>query len=142
MHRNIVHAIGVVVLGLVATRTSGQTVNQVAHAAMIEDLKKAHHLLAEADHDYDGHRAKAAEEVHKALKELGHHHKPAAGTAKSSPGTGSTGSKEDQAASDAQLREAHELLVKAETFLTKHHPKAHANIQAAIGEINVALSIK
>jgi hypothetical protein len=34
----------------------------------------AHRLLAEADHDYSGHRAKAAHHVHLALEDLGHHH--------------------------------------------------------------------
>jgi hypothetical protein len=136
MQRNIAHAFGLMILGLLAVRASAQTAQQEAHAVVLEDLKKAHHLLVEAKHDYDGHRAKAAHEVHKAMKELGYHHK-ATGTAKSGGG-----SKEDQTVSDGQLREAHELLKKAETFLTKHHPKAHANVRAAMGEIATALKIK
>lgn len=138
MHRNIVHIFGVVVLGFAATRTSGQTANSAAHAAMIEDLKKAHHLLVEAKHDYQGHRAKAAEEVHKVLKELGHHPKA---TARAKSGKGSR-TREDQSVSDGQLREAQKFLAQSLGLLHKHHPKAHANIQAAIGEINVALSIR
>jgi hypothetical protein len=39
-----------------------------------EALHWAHKLLSEADHDYDGHRARAAHEVHLALEELGAHH--------------------------------------------------------------------
>jgi hypothetical protein len=136
MQRNIAHAIGLMILGVLATGTSAQTTSQEASATVLEDLKKAHHLLVEAIHDYDGHRAKAAHEVHKAMKELGYEHKAGAKS-------GAKGSvKEDQAASDAKLREAHELLRKAETYLTKHHPKAHANVHAAIGEISIALKIK
>jgi hypothetical protein len=44
------------------------------HGQVREALHWAHRLLAEADHDYDGHRARAAHEVHKALEELGAHH--------------------------------------------------------------------
>jgi hypothetical protein len=143
MHRIIVHAIGVVILGLAATRTTGQTANTAAHAAMIEDLKKAHRLLDEADHDYDGHRVKAAEEVHKALKELGHNPKPATAKAKAKAKSGKGNrSKEDQTVSDGQLREAQKLLAQSLSLLQKRHPKAHINIQAAIGQINLALSIR
>ena len=139
MQRNIAHAIGLMILGILAVRASAQTASQEAHAVVLEDLKKAHHLLVEAKHDYDGHRAKAAHEVHKAMKELGYNHK-STGTAKS--GARGTGTKENQAVSDGQLREAHELLRKAEAYLGKHHPKAHANVRAAIGEIATALQIK
>ena len=46
-----------------------------AHGQLRASLHWAHKLLVEADHDYDGHRARAAHEVHRALEELdGHHH--------------------------------------------------------------------
>jgi hypothetical protein len=136
MQRNIAQTIGLILFGVLGANAFAQTTQQEAHAVMMEDLKKAHHLLVEAKHDYDGHRAKAAHEVHTAMKELGYHHK-STGTAKSGGGT-----KENQSVSDGQLREAHELLRKAETFLLKHHPKAHANVHAAIGEISIALKIR
>jgi hypothetical protein len=43
------------------------------HGQVREALHRAHHLLVEADHDYDGHRARAAHEVHLAIEELGGH---------------------------------------------------------------------
>jgi hypothetical protein len=137
MQRNIAHAIGLMIFGVLAAGVSAQTTPQEASATVLEDLKKAHHLLVHAIHDYDGHRAKATHEVHKAMKELGYTHK--AGAAKSAPGTAT---KENQPASDAQLCEAQELLQKAESSLTGRHPKAHANVRAAIGEISTALKIK
>ena len=102
----------------------------------IKELHKAHHLLAEADHDYGGHRAKAAEEVHKALKELGHAkpHVPGAGKPKSGG--------EPQAVSDGQLREAQQMLKDALPHLNKNHPRAHANIEAAIAQITLALDYR
>ena len=42
------------------------------HAEVMQTLRGAQSLLANADHDYDGQRAKALAEVHKALVELGH----------------------------------------------------------------------
>jgi hypothetical protein len=107
--------------------------------------------LTHADHDYDGHRAKAAEEVHKALKELGHHHKKAAPAPVAAPGAvvatkpvhaSAPKVREPQAASDAKLREAKDILQAVSTHLTGKHPKAAANVQAAIAEINTALAIK
>ncbi len=62
-----------------------------AHAQLLKTLRQAHHLLVNADHDYDGHRAKAAEEVHKAIKELeGKHHGKKAQSA-TTPSTGGIG---------------------------------------------------
>ncbi len=96
--------------------------SQVMHA-----LKAAHKLLSEADHDYQGHRHLAAEEVHKAIDELGHHHH------KSAIVTGSTASgaliampknaahsapgkmHEAQAVSDGQLVQAQQLLERTLT---------------------------
>ena len=49
---------------------------------------------------------------------------------------------EPQATSDAQLREAQQLLQGALTQLNGKHPKATANVKAAIAEINMALAIK
>jgi hypothetical protein len=135
MQHNIARVLGLLIVAVAAASVSGQTANQQAHALMIEDLQKAHYLLVTAIHDYDGRRAKASEEVHRALKELGH--PKAAGQGKSKPGT-----KETQAVSDGKLREAHKLLEQALPLLNKHHPKAHANVVAAIHHIHVALEIK
>jgi hypothetical protein len=59
-----------------------------------EALHWAHKLLAEADHDYDGHRARAAHEVHLALEELGAHH--------SHPAVASSGTTATQATAAAR----------------------------------------
>lgn len=113
-------------------------------AELVAQLRSAHKLLAEADRDYDGHRARAAEAVHKAIRELvGNHHpkKPATGTAaavaKKPPAI-----HEPQAASDAQLRQAQGILQGVQGELSAHHPKAADHVGLAIGELNTALKIK
>ena len=129
-----------------------------AHAELIQTLRSAHRLLVRADHDYDGHRAKAAEEVRKALKELGYQHKkvqPASGQAVGTVGpaagtvapvkvahTGQPKVHEPQANSDAQLKQALQLLQGALPQMTGKHPKATVNVNAAVVEINTALGIK
>jgi hypothetical protein len=121
------------------------------HAELIETLKKAHSLLVNADHDYDGHRAKAAEEVRKALEDLGDRPKKARATVAPTIGgvvaavpvrAAQPKMHEPQAASDAQLREAEALLEGALAHLNGKHPNAHKNVRAAIAEIKVALAIK
>ena len=137
--------------GLASTALAQATPTTPSAAGLIKTLKKAHHLLAHANKDYDGHRAKAAEEVHKALKELGYHHKKAKPGTPSSSGAivapkvahaGHPKIHEPQAASDAQLREAQQILQGAVTQFNGKHPKAAANVTAAIAEINTALMIK
>ena len=79
MRRNLLLGTGSLIVFLVGLATTSTAVAQTqkaagvapAQAEAIKALRSAHKLLAEADHDYDGHRAKAAKEVHKALKELG-----------------------------------------------------------------------
>jgi hypothetical protein len=115
-------------------------------AELVKELRVAHQLLAEADHDYNGHRARAAAEVHKAIRKLvGTHHpktvKPGS-TAPVAPPVKQPAVHEPQATSDAQLRQAQAILLGVQTQLKAHHPKAAANIKAAIVEINTALSIK
>jgi hypothetical protein len=120
-------------------------------AELLKELHAAHKLLAEADRDYDGHRAKAALEVHKAIKELGgrlHLKKgsttPTTPTAP--PAAKTTGKlpavREPQAVSDGQLNQARSILQGLQTELSAHHPKAGANVTAAIAEIDTALKIK
>jgi Skp family chaperone for outer membrane proteins len=132
-------------------QAAAPTAKQAVHEELIQTLRAAHRLLLAADHDYDGHRAKAAEEVHKALKELGYHHKKpqsgstpshgAAGPAKAAH-AGQPKIHEPQATSDAQLRQAQQLLQGTLMPLSVKHPKANANVKAAIVEINTALGIK
>jgi hypothetical protein len=165
MRCNLIHGLGlsisVLLIGaglpcLTSAQTVATTSAKTAHSALIKELRQAHELLAHADHDYDGHRAKAAEEVHKALVDLGyHHHKKAAspttvvnGTVAPSSGkaavhTSQPKMHEPQRASDAQLRQALQILQGSLTTLhSGKHPKAAANVNAAIAQINTALSLK
>jgi hypothetical protein len=139
--------------------------SKVGHEAhkVIHELHEAHTLLEHADHDYDGHRAKAAEEVHKAITELEHKHGKHASLAQGAKGKPGAGKglaaaiqkfkgkggkfakgkeKEPQGASDAQLRRAHEILAKTEPELKKHAEAAAMNVGKAMGEIKIALKIK
>ncbi len=127
-----------------ATTPATAASQNTAHAQVIAALRAAHRLLANADHDYYGHRARAAEEVHKALKDLGfRHHSTTATTGSVPKKTSQPAVHEAQAASDVQLRQAQGILQGVATQLNAtRHPKATANIQAAIREINTALSLK
>src|SRR5271166_1119192 len=124
------------------------------HYQVMQSLKAAHRLLSEADHDYQGHRHLAAEEVHKAIEELGHHHHKT-GTVAGSTATGvlvampknaahSPHGKvhESQAESDSQLQQAQQVLEAALQRLGASHSKAAANVHAAIAQINIALSVR
>jgi hypothetical protein len=142
-----------------ASLASAQTVATppaagTAKHAVMESLRQAHRLLVEADHDYDGHRAKAAEAVHRAIRELEgkHHGKKVQAGSVAAAGAGAVISKpakvkqpavhEAQANSDAQLRQAQAILQQVQAELNAHHPKAVAHTTEAITEINTALSLK
>jgi hypothetical protein len=133
---------------------------------IVNALQSAHTLLLQADRDYDGHRALAANEVEKALKGIGRHTaakvpaatpanppatanpsttaKPAttAPSSKRAAAAAARAEREAQSNSDAQLRQAQLLLQQALMHVNARHPKLAANVQAAIGEINTALAIK
>ncbi len=94
------------------------------NATLLDD---AYATLAQADHDYKGHRAKAMEQVKLGLKELG--------TDVSGHGHG----REPQGTSDAQLRAALDLLQQAQTGLAG---KPHKHVDNAIKQLNIALDIK
>ena len=142
---------GLVLASTATAQTVTPPVREPANAAVIKTLISAHKLLAEANHDYDGHRAKAAQEVHEAVMALGHHRHPKAqpGTTPNNgagvPPKGGNGGQqkthEPQSVSDGQLQQAQQLLQAALTQLG-NHPKAAASVKAAIAEINLALSIK
>lgn len=152
MRRNLSCVIGLSISIFFAGLASTASAQATPHAELIKTLRHAHWLLAHADHDYDGHRAKAAEEVHKALKDLGYQHKkpqpglaPAKGAGvppQAAPG-GQPKGHEPQPNSDTQLREAKALLEGALTHINgSRHPGAAANLKAAIFEIHTALKIK
>jgi hypothetical protein len=149
MRRKLLFGIGLGVFAVLAGLTGEATARAAKKAAAkpransqaIDDLKEAHALLNKADRDYDGHRHQAAEEVHKAIEELGYHHKatPAAVPAVTK---GEPAVHEAQATSDTQLAKAKDILQGVLPKLKAKHPKAHDNVKAAIAEIDKALAIK
>ncbi len=112
-------AIVLLVFGLV-TRAQAQTNS----SALLND---AYATLAQAKHDYKGHRVRAMKQIEAALGELG----------------GKISSKgrnhEPQGTSDAQLRAAQGLLKQARAGLSG---KALKHVEAAISQISIALSIR
>jgi hypothetical protein len=118
------------------------------HAAL-ENLRQAHKLLVEADHDYDGHRARAAEEVRKAIRELEGKQRAKKVRTGATPAVTVKPAKvkqpamlEPQATSDTQLQQALQLLQAAVPEVNSKHPKAEANVAKAIQELTIALKIK
>jgi hypothetical protein len=136
---------------------TGPAANQAIKLDELAKLKSAKKLLEEANHDYQGHRARAVHAIHQAIREIEHKGKgigkhapttPANAAAKaavraakaSAPKTPAV--HEAQAASDTQLRAAEQLLLKAQAELsTGRHPKASAHVQTAIQELEIALKI-
>jgi cob(I)alamin adenosyltransferase len=110
----------ILAFGLV-TRSQAQSTGTLA------TLDAAYATLAQADHDYKGHRVRAMKQIEQAVKELG-------GTI-SGKGKGH----EPQGTSDAQLRAAQELLQQASAGLSGK-PLKHVN--AAIAQLNTALAIR
>jgi hypothetical protein len=154
MSRNLILGSGILVFvsGLnlaLAQVSTGPLPTVTAKHLTLEHLRQAHRLLVEADHDYDGHRARAAEELHKAIRELeGKHHANAvqpgiAPTVTSKPATpNSAAHHESQGNSDAQLRQALQLLQGTMPHLSGNHPKAATRVNAAIREIEISLKLK
>jgi hypothetical protein len=90
-------------------------------------LDQAYGLLARADHDYKGHRARAMHKIEEAAKALG-----------SKLGGHGKGD-EQQGTSDTQMKSAQSLLEQAVGGLTG---KPHHHIEEAIKQLNIALSVK
>ena len=125
----------------------GAPANAANTNAVLATLHHAHSLLAAANHDYDGHRAKAAESISHAMHELGWHHHQGHSTALALAHNiafgfgGAAKVHEPQAQSDAQLKQAGQLLVGLQGHVPNTH-KAAAHVQHAINEINIALKIR
>ncbi len=113
-------AVIVLLLGLVASA-------HAQNASPVTLLDDAYATLAQAKHDYKGHRVKAMKQIELTLGEKG---------AKVS-GKGKV--REPQGTSDAQLRAAQALVQQAAAQLSGKALK-HAN--AAISQISTALKIK
>jgi len=94
-------------------------------------LKQTYHTLKIADHDYNGHRAKAMRSIENACDKLGENIR----------GDGKGG--ERQPVSDAQLREALRNLQKAHTMATANGQKeVLTQIDKAIDDLGRALGVK
>jgi len=93
-------------------------------------LQTAYTNLAEAKHDYKGHRVKAMWHLQAAAKQLGI----------KLQGKGKI--HERQAASDAQLRAARSQLEQTDSALTESNPQAAEQVENAIAEISAALRIR
>jgi hypothetical protein len=102
----------------------GTVANPVAAAGA---LQEAYGLLATADHDYNGHRARAMKQIESAAKLLGITLK----------GDGKV--REPQGTSDAQLRSAQALLEQVSTGITG---AGLTHLQQAVKQLNVALAIR
>ena len=122
------------------------TAKTSADPQIVQALQSAHKVLAGANHDYKGHRVLAMHQIHMALQKLGQ--TPAASAAKTSahPARKSAHSAkaavhEDQAKSDAQLKQAQQILQGISGLSNAKHGAA-THVSAAVREINTALSIR
>jgi cytochrome c556 len=147
---------GLLVAGDGQTRQPGNKAAKAqAKIQEMADLKTAYILMAMGDHDYDGHRVKAMGQVEEAIKKLDHTvmkdgtngQKVVAldeeiGTARAAFIAKHQGKvHEGQWASDLQLKEAREVLMKVKESLPQaKHPKPHEHIQNAIKQVDIALS--
>jgi len=120
-------------------------------------LRQAYIALASANHDYDGHRAKAMAAVKKGVKILGKavekHGTPAQKAALLADEAAILQAEqaaaqmqmfhEPQPASDLALRTGHELLKKLRPTLMEHKEKrVLGDVDAAIREVRTALKIR
>jgi hypothetical protein len=121
--------------------------NAYSHGQVLSELRQAKHLLDHANHDYNGHRAKADHDITKAIRLLHHqHHKKSTTSAKAAPPKGThKAMHEPQQASDTQLRQAEKLVHAAMHELHKHHgDKAHHAsklLHQATHEIELAIHL-
>jgi hypothetical protein len=98
-----------------------------AKTGPVDLLRRAYITLAEADHDYDGHRIEAMRKIEEAGKEIGERL------------SGDGHDHEKQGISDEHLREARNLLNEAKGALKG---KALKHIDAAEHQIAIALKIR
>ena len=117
---SILLATVVLALGLVAPVHA-----QSANATVL--LDDAYATLAQAKHDYKGHRVRAMKQIEAALGEMG------------VKITSNGRNHEPQGTSDAQMRAAESLLQQASAGLSG---KALKHVNAAITQINDGLAIK
>ena len=111
------------------------------YAPVLNDLQQTRVLMNQANHDYNGFRAKAVHEVGKAMHALqaNHKHKLPAAPKVTGP--------ENQAVSDMQLAQAQKQIqvVLNQLMSGTANPSTTAavgHLQNAIGHLNTALKIR
>ena len=107
-------------------------------------LHQAHTLLATANHDYDGHRAKAEHHITQAMHEMGGHHQ---GQGKNKGRGRQRREREQRTGEQGATGPVRRTLQKAVQLLTGmqgqvSNAKAAEHIKEAIAELNTALKIK
>ena len=146
------------VLGVAFARDAAHVAAATLRFQEAQSLRQAYSALAAGNHDYNGHRAKAMEELKAALKILdGVVLKNGTAQQKTATTQGQTAVQnaqkgasqtstvhEDQASSDKLLQQAAQILgpVQASMVAHKQQPKVLARVNAAINEINTALKIR
>lgn len=125
---------------------SRQAASHAQTGPLIAELHAAKHLLQSAKHDYEGHRARAVHHITVAIRALESHHGSAGGHPPRTNGNSNPGKGENQAQSDALLRQSLALLEtlpqKVRNTKGAHHAKSAHAILAAIQEVQIALKIK
>jgi hypothetical protein len=142
----------VVVLGLAAPAAADAQVvpkkkNVSPFASQIKTLHATHALLAQADHDYKGHRVKAMHDIHKAVVALRgpQAKKKKPGTGVKPPVTNPQAGKLPQDQSNALLRQAlQQVQAVVNQLAGVQDPRvvqALPALQDAIQELQIALQV-
>jgi hypothetical protein len=111
------------------------------YAPVVAELHQTRVVLQQANHDYDGFRAKAVHDIGKAMHALDPNHKH------KTPAVGKSANNENQGVSDMQLAQAAKQLQTVINQLTTgtantNSTAAVAHLQTALGHLNTALKIK
>lgn len=104
-------------------------INTFNHQILIQELKNVNLLLAQANHDYQGHRGKAMGHISKAVHHLG-------GAPERLDGVGT------QKLSDAQLNHAILEVQALARRVQVSHPAAYQELGHAVNELQAAVKLK
>jgi hypothetical protein len=135
-------------------RSAARKAKRSQDAQLVKQLRQAKSLLQKANHDYKGHRVKAIAQINKAIAQLRLDASPRRST-KARTTTAKrtttvkpprTGGGEPQAVSDAQLKQAQQILTTVQTQLaalpaTPYRTLAGTHIGNASTELTTALAV-
>ena len=105
-------------------------VNAPNYSREVAVLKEAYDTLEKADHDYKGHRRRAMNHIEKACDLLG------------LPIKGDGKGRQPQPVSDTELREAQNKVEAVRHHIAGGQPAIATELDAAIKEIGIALTVK